>query len=145
MDDSLLTPSHSIQEYSFALPSSRRVRLQAFHYSLTYAGLLGGLSRNQPGYIIEAAHKAEKTWAAPVYTIQPATITRVDGNLTWESWPSYCYKANLDSKEIDPKNDGSHLTVVWFEEDASPLSLIAMVAQACRDIPWEEHAEDYEF
>lgn len=133
-------------EYSFLLHSGRRVWLREFHFSAVYAGLMAGLPKNEPGYVLEQKTKAEKMWGSrPTFTIPPATIIREYSGKKYESWPSYCYKAWLKSKELDSQNAGSELVVIWFGESPTELSLLAMVEDACGELLWEEHARDWNF
>jgi hypothetical protein len=133
-------------EYSFVLQSGRRVKLSSFHFSHVYEGLMAGLPKNEPGYVLEQKTKAEKMWGSrPVYTIPPATVIRVYSAKKYESWPSYCYKAWFKSAELDSQNAGSELVVIWFGESPSDLGFLAMVEQACREVNWEQHAKDWNF
>lgn len=132
--------------YSFLLQSGRRVWLNAFHFDQMYAGLIIGLPNNAPGYILEQKTKAQVIWGSrPTYTIPPATIIREQGARQYESFPWFCYKAWLTSDELDSQNAGSELIVIWFAEEPMELSLITTVEQACRDVPWEQYAQDWNF
>jgi hypothetical protein len=70
---------------------------------------------------------------------------REHGGRKYESFPWYCYKAWLMSDELDSKNPGSELIVIWFDEEPIRFSLINTVAQACREVPWERYAQDWIF
>jgi hypothetical protein len=49
------TESPMESQYSFMLTSGRRVWLEAFLFEKTYAGLMAGYPKNQPGYITSQA------------------------------------------------------------------------------------------
>ncbi len=133
-------------QYSFMLTSGRRVWLEAFHFEKTYAGLMAGYPKNQPGYITSQEKKAEVMWVpGAIFTIPPMTILREHSGRRFESWPLYCYKAWLTSEAIDPNDAGSQLIVIWFAEHSVGISLTAMVEKACRDVPWEPHAKGWNF
>jgi hypothetical protein len=133
-------------EYSFTLRSGRKVWLDAFHFEKTYAGLFVGRPKNQVGYITTQQKKAEAMWGSgALFTIPPATIIREDGASKHESWPWYCHKAWLRSEKINSEDAYSQLVVIWFAEEASGLSITAMVEEACLDVPWERHAKGWNF
>jgi hypothetical protein len=77
------TPSEPA--YSFTLRSGRRVWLDAFHLSRTYAGLFVGHPKNQMGYIWDQQKKAIAMWADAVPTVPPATIIREHDGRNYES------------------------------------------------------------
>jgi hypothetical protein len=140
------TEYRSQPTYSFFQQSGRRVWLNAFHFDQIYAGLIVGLPNNSPGYILDQKTKAQRIWGSrPTFTIPPATIIREDGARKYESFPWYCYKAWLTSDELDSRNAGSELIVIWFAEEPMELSLIATVEHACREVPWEQYAQDWNF
>jgi hypothetical protein len=134
------------QEYTFTLTSGRRVWVDEFHFERTYAGLMAGYPENEPGYVTKQEKKAETMWGAgATFIVPPVTIIRKHGERKYASWPHYCYKASLTSANIDPGDDGSRLIVIWFGEEPVGTSFLAMIENACRDVPWEKYAKGWNF
>jgi hypothetical protein len=131
---------------SFSLSSGRRVRLAAFHFEGTYAGLLAGLPKNELGYITDQENRAKTIWGGlKTFTVPPIPLVREHGGKKYDSWPSRCYQASLTSDAINPDGISSQLVVIWFSEDEADLSVMTIIERGCSAVDWETHAEDFNF
>lgn len=135
--------------YGFSLSSGRNVIMDAFHLEETYAGLIEGVTTeaDNDARIERKMHGMEKVWGQrATYLIKsasrlfPGPNTRPNIRL-----PRYCYHAWLLSKEMNKGFAGSELVVIWFGRQEKELSLLGMVEHACRDVPWEKHARDFDY
>jgi len=84
------------------LTSGRRVWVDEFHFERTYAGLMAGYPRNEPGYVTKQEKKAETLWGVgATFTVRPVTVIRKHGDRKYAR-PHYCYKASLTSDHESP-------------------------------------------
>jgi hypothetical protein len=117
-----------MRERDFSLVCNRGVDIEAFHMEETYAGWLEGaiVEEYNDQLISQARSRLDKLWgfSGAVYVIPPASrIVR------FHSIGRHC---------------GSSLVVIWFGERERELPVHAMVEAACRYVPWDQYAKDFD-
>jgi hypothetical protein len=133
----------------FTLTSGRAVLLTQFHMEGTSLGLREGTL--QTGLIdellIRMSDRMNRLWGRrATYFIRPISGIgpEIRPGLREVRFPHYCYHALLTSRRMDERSCGSELVVMWFGEQEQKISLLGMVEQACRDVPWEAYARNYD-
>jgi hypothetical protein len=139
-----------IRERDFSLVCNRGVDLEAFHMEETYGGWLEGAIAEEYNdrLISQARSRLDKTWGfgGAIYVIPPTSrIVRIHSigrrNVLLPPW---CYHALLSSEAIDDRRCGSSLVVIWFGERERGVPVHEMVEAACRYVPWDQYAKDYD-
>ena len=125
---------------SFNLHCGRSVYLDSLRYGRTYAGLLEGRPDKKYNDVIVARACANTN--GPAHLVSPS----ID-----ESDPAH---PSLPPVEMiaevwcnDPIGDGmgSHATIVWYRDTWNKQSLIDVVLEGIRDVPWESIAVDFDW
>ena len=81
---------------------------------------VSGVPKPESHWITSQEKRAEEMWrwsAGATFTIPPVIVDREYGDLKYQSWPYYCYKAWLTSKTLDPDFLNSQLIVIWFGDE----------------------------
>ncbi|MGO9265312.1 MAG: hypothetical protein ACLQBA_10600 [Candidatus Binataceae bacterium] len=140
-----------IRKRDFSLVCNRGVDLKAFHMEETYGGWLEGaiVEEYNDRLISQARSRLDKTWgfSGAIYVIPPTSrIVRIHSiNRRKVLLPPWCYHALLTSKAIDDHYCGSSLVVIWFGEREMERTVHEMVEGACRYVPWDQYAKDFDY
>jgi hypothetical protein len=128
------------------LDCGRRVSLDAFHYSRTYASLIEGRpNAGLNAQIIQAAlTERDGSWAQRrTHLIPPVADARVPEHPVL---PPVVLKAWLTCNEpVDPSFMGSELVVIWFQDECHAEPIADVVFRAVRGLPWEQLAADFDW
>lgn len=128
------------------LDCGRRVTLDAFDYSRTYAELLLGCpNAEMNARIIErAVAERDGTWGRRKTHLIPPVLD--DRDPAHPVLPPVCLRAWVRCNDpIDPAFMGSALVVVWFASDCHAEPIANVVFRAIRGLPWEQFAEDFDW
>ena len=129
---------------SLTLDCGRRVTLDAFEYSRTYAGLLEGLPNAEINSRIIEEALAKGLWGPRKTHLVPPVIDERDPK--HPRLPSACLQAWVWCNDpIDPAFMGSALVVVWFADECLADTIADVVFRAIRGLPWEQLAEDFDW
>lgn len=121
------------------------LRVEAFHVSPTYAGVLEGLPNDERNAAEVAAcrRQIERLYGQgrPVHVLPPAiSMKRGHPHLP----PVTCWAWLTSNQPVrNTHQDGSHLFLLWFTESDPSRSLQDMIADASRDLAWTSVAQDF--
>ena len=153
-------------ELAFRLRCGRNVRVTAFAFEATYAGLLEGWPREQTTKDILEHHLSaasrRMTLAALIYLVPPKmdpvppeVLQTYENSLRGlqhlfarppaATLPPVQCLADLLSEAIDGNYDGSHLKVLWFQKPFFDRALNKVLGETLQDIPWLEKARDFSY
>lgn len=127
------------------LDSGRRVAIDSFSYSRTYAGLLEGRpsSRVNLNILRDCVKSVLRQWGdRKVHLISPEID---ETNPNHPELPPAQLSVWLTSTPLESGYCGSALVVVWFSEECESESLLEIVRRAVSTLHWEELAEDFDF
>ena len=146
VDGGVMAGTRMKEYFRFALNSGRTVRMTDLHISSTH-GVLNVANASYADHDIQKALTAMGKFWGPraTYLIRPACGTYVEHNgkpRLVALLPGLRYHAWLTSDPLDPKFCNSELVVIWFGF-APVRPLEEFVAHAVRNVPWEEHARDF--
>lgn len=153
-------------QIAIELRSGRDVKVAAFAFETTYAGVLDGWPREQTTkdileYHVNAASK-RMTLTAPTYVVPPEmepvppevlrafqeSLRGLQHSLVRPPAPTLppiqCL-ADLRAEPINANRGGSHLKVLWFQKPFFDRPLDKVLAEALQDIPWSEKARDFDW
>ncbi len=139
-----------MRERDFTLVCNRGVDLESFHMDETYGGWLEGAIGEEYNDLLisQARSRLDKTWgfSGAIYVIPPTSrIVRIHSiNRRNVLLPPWCYHALLTSEPINDHYCGSSLVVIWFGERERERTVHEMVEGACRHVPWDQYAKDFD-
>jgi hypothetical protein len=124
------------------LDCGRRVYLDAFEYSHTYACLMDGLPNAETNSRIIKRALAQESWGPrKTHLIPPEVDTRDPRHPVL---PPALLRAWLRCSEpIDSTFHGSSLVVVWFSSECLDQPITKVVFRAVRGLQWDELAKDF--
>jgi hypothetical protein len=115
--------------------SGREVLLEQLHVQRFELGWLEGQAERIRERVLQELPDRART-------LFPGTNGLLVKGLPPDHYPRYTFLAELHSfQPINPGADCSGLIVCWFG-DRVPDNLDEAVAEALRDVAWEEHAAD---
>jgi hypothetical protein len=127
---------------SMTLDCGRRVTLDGFEYSPTYASLFDGLPNAEINSDIIEWAQAKETWGPrKTHLIPPAVDARDPSHPVLP--PALLRAWVWCNDPINPAFMGSSLVVVWFADECHAEPIADVVLRAIRGLPWEQLAEDF--
>ena len=121
------------------LDCGRRVKVEGFYFEPTYAGLLMGPPL--PEYNQEKLDGAKTLRPFPWRHIKTHLIPPImhKSDTGFPYLPPMLFAASLVSHEPD-----KWLAVVWFGQECGSDSVLTVIRDAIRSLPWDELAEDFD-
>ncbi len=126
------------------LDCGREVSFDAFHYSVTYSGLLEGRpTKKMNARICESAlDRAGSMWGKrKVHMVPPKTNEKDPDHPRLPEVEITVWLTCNDP--IDPSFDGSELVAVFYRDEWKDESLYDVIHGGVRSIPWDELAYDF--
>ena len=126
------------------------VFLDSYHIQDTYAGCLEGLP-DVKSSLAHATRRLEHVWGMhrPVLVVQPVLQDgppTYDGGKKLQRLPSRCMMAWLNSYSSPPGEEwcGSHLFVIWFDEDDAQNPLLVALKHVNEAGGWWANAKGWD-
>ena len=134
-----------IPHLSIANITGHTLRVEDFHVSPTYAGMLEGLPDEQKNaeQVDFCRRQIQELCGQgrPVHLLPPAiSMKRGHPHLP----PVTCWAWLTSNQPVrDMNQDGSHVFLIWFTELDPTQSLQGVVAAAAADLAWPSIAKDF--
>jgi hypothetical protein len=124
----------------FKLDSEIEVKVDAFSFDYTYAGLLLGTPNEELNrHIFENLTYPNNWGTRAVLKIKPS-IDEFQKKLKL-----CCYSVWLSSEPMDLKFDGSNLVVIWFDNTPNGKTIEEIIQKGIKSIDWKAHAQDFHY
>jgi hypothetical protein len=128
------------------LDSGRTLRLEAFHFSHTYAGLLEGApdAEYNARLVARTAKRMVSVWGTRrTYVIPPVQRMVTEGGRIHPRLPEFVYHFWLTSKPLADALDGSELLLVFFAMPSEGIEVGNVLRAATEGLQWDKLASDF--
>ena len=131
---------------SILLDSGRRVSVEAFYWTRTYAGLFMGNPTEELNTRLQtsAVERTKRLWGERATYLMPPSISNEGGYPALPPVECSVWLSD-DVTPITRSGDGSELVVVWYREDCDSESVVSIVSNAVRGVDWNGLASDFRY
>lgn len=126
------------------LDTGRRIVLERYYKQKTYVSVVEGLPTPRLNAWVkdDFARSVKAVLRGPVYFMEPET-RHEDGGVYL---PAFACAGEFMSAEPVPGSAGmaSGLIIAWFQDDAD-MVMAAAIEEGIRSVPWDEHANSFDW
>ena len=126
---------------SIKLKNKQKVKVDNFSFGYTYAGVLAGSSNTELNLRIFENLKFPSNWGErKCLKISPEL-----NDFSKPLKPVYYSAFLYSSKPIEVNNFGSHLVVIWLDDEPNNRTIEQIIESGVKNIDWVENAEDFNY